>query len=86
MEVCNKDICYKGGGRHRAPWCQKTAARKHLSAILKEILLAARERRWKCGRRGRGGVDREVTESEADERRDWSWDARMERGGAHTEK
>ena len=60
MEVCNKDICYKGGGRHRAPWCQKTAARKHLSAILKEILLAARERRWKSGRHDEGGGGREV--------------------------
>ena len=86
LEVCAKGTGYKGGGRHRKSRRQQTSTNKKLSARLKEILLAARERLWKCGRRGRGGVDREVTESEADERRDWSWDARMERGGAHTEK
>ena len=40
------------------------AAINHLSATLKYILATARERRWKSGRRGRGGGDRDVAESE----------------------
>ena len=46
-------------GRRRYPWWKKKTARKQLSAKLKEILTAARERRWKSGRRGGSRVDRE---------------------------
>ena len=39
------------------------AARKQLSAKLKEILVAAREQHWKSGRRGEsGGGDRDAEE------------------------
>ena len=37
-------------------------ARKQLRFALKDISAAARERRWKSGRPGRGGGDREVAE------------------------
>ena len=40
-------------------------ARKQLSATLKDISAAAKEQRWKSGRRGEiGGGDRDVKESE----------------------
>ena len=39
--------------------------RKQLSTTLKEIFSAARERRWKSGRRGGGGGDRVVAELES---------------------
>ena len=48
-------------------WWQKKAARKQLSATLKYILAAARERRWKLGRHGEGRGGREVVEWESDE-------------------
>ena len=64
LEVCNRETGYKGGGRRRDPWWWKTAARKQLSATLKYILEAARERRWKSGRCGGGRGDRDVEESE----------------------
>ena len=41
-------------------------ARNQQSAALKDILAAAREWHWKSGKRGRGGGDREVAESESD--------------------
>ena len=53
-------------GRRRYPWWKKKTARKQLSAKLKEILTAARERRWKSGRRGGSRGDREKVELEYD--------------------
>ena len=55
LEVCDRDTGCEGGGRSRELWWRKTVARKQMSAMLKEISMAARERRWKYGRRGRGG-------------------------------
>ena len=60
LEVYDREKCYEGGGRRRYPWWRQTAARKQLSATLKEISAAARERRWKSGRRGRGRGDRDT--------------------------
>ena len=45
IEVYNRETVYEGEGRHREPWWQQTAARKHLSESLEEILVAARARR-----------------------------------------
>ena len=53
---------------------------KQLSATLKDILAAARERRWKSGRLGGGGLDRYVEESEDGAGRNWSRDAGTETG------
>ena len=59
LEVCDRETGYEGGGRIQDPWWRQTADRKKLSATLKDILEAARERRWKYGRRVRsGGGDR----------------------------
>ena len=58
LEVCDRETSYKGGGRCREPWWRQTADRKYLSARLKEIPEAARERRWKSGRHG-GGRNRQ---------------------------
>ena len=60
FEVCDRETGYEGRGRRREPWWYKTAARKQLSARLKEILAAEREWRWKSGRRGRGIRDRDA--------------------------
>ena len=73
LEVSYKDTGYKGGGRRRDPWCQKMAAGKQLSDILKEISVAARVWRLKSGRRGEGGGGREVAESELDVGIDGPW-------------
>ena len=65
LEVCDRETGYEGGGRRREPWWRETAARKQLSATLKDISAAAKERRLKSIRRGesRGG-DRYTEESE----------------------
>ena len=73
---------YEGGGRRREPWRRQTAARNQLSATLKEISAVARERRWKSGRRGGGGGDKDAEESEDWAGRDGSRDAGTETGDA----
>ena len=70
IEVYDKETCNDGGRRRCLPWWQETAERKHLSATLKYILAATRDRRWKSGRRGKGGIGREVAEAEYDSERD----------------
>ena len=62
LEVCDRETGYEGGGRRREPWWRETAARKQLSATLKDISSAERERYWKSGRRGGGGGDRYAEE------------------------
>ena len=62
------------------------AARKHLSATLKFILVAARERRWKSGRCGGGGGDREVADPGSDSGRDGTQDAGTETGDSQVGK
>ena len=57
------------------------AARKQLSATLKDILEAARERRWKYGRHGWGVGDRDAERSEDGEGKDGSQDAGKETRG-----
>ena len=54
-EVCDKDMCCEGGGMLREPWWRQTAVQKQLRATLKEILMAARERRKEPVRNGKGG-------------------------------
>ena len=54
LEVCDKETAYERGGRQREPWWCQTVAKNQLSAMLKEILVAARERCWKFGRHGEG--------------------------------
>ena len=51
-----------------------------MSATLKNILAAARERHWKYGRHGVGGRGREVAESESDAGSDGSQDAGTDTG------
>ena len=58
------------------------AARKQLSATLKDISAEARERRWKYGRRSGDEGDREVAESESYACSDGSWDAGKGKGDA----
>ena len=41
LEVCDIETGYEGGGGRREPWYRQTAARKHLSATFKNILVAA---------------------------------------------
>ena len=55
LKICDKETCYKGGRRFWELWWRKTSARKHMGATLKDILLAARDRRWKSVRHGGGG-------------------------------
>ena len=86
LEVCNRDTGYEGVWRLRETWWEQTVARKQLSATLKYILAAARERRWKSGRRGRGGGDNDAEESEDVTESDGSRDAGMETGDAQVEK
>ena len=63
LEVCERETGYEGGGRLKESWWRQMAARKQLIATLKEILMAARERCWKSGRRGKiGGGDRDAEE------------------------
>ena len=62
LEVINKETGYNGSGRLQEPWWRKTAARKQLSAKLKDTSEEAREQRWKSGRHGGGGVDRDAAE------------------------
>ena len=69
LKVCDREIGYEGRGRLQEPWWRKTAARKQLSATLKNISAEARERRWNSGRRAGGGGDRDIDESE-------DWDGR----------
>ena len=40
LEVYDKETGYEGGARRPEPWWRKTAARKQLSATLKEISAA----------------------------------------------
>ena len=82
LEVCNRETGYKGGGRRRETWWRQTAAIKQLSATLKYILVAARERCWKPVRRGGGGGDRDAEESEYGSRINGSRDAGTETGDA----
>ena len=60
----------------------QTAARNQLSATLKDISVAARERRWKCVSCGRGVGDRYAEESEDVSGRDGYWDYGTETGDA----
>ena len=46
LEICDRETDYEVGERHHKLWWQKTVARKQLSETLKEILAAARARRW----------------------------------------
>ena len=62
LEVCDKVSGYEGGVRRRKAWWRQTAAINQLSATLKDILAAARERRCIYGRHGRGGGDRDAEE------------------------
>ena len=79
----DRETGYEGGGRRWELWWIQTADRKQLSATLKEILAATRERRWKSGRRGRGGGgERESEESEEGTGRDGSRDDGTETGDA----
>ena len=82
LEVCDRGTGYKGGGRVREPWWKQTAATNHLGDTLKDILAVARERRWKSGRRGGGGGDRDAEESEDKVGSDRYRDAGMETGDA----
>ena len=65
LEICDKETGYEGGGGRRKLCLRKTAARKHLSATLEDILAAARERRWESGRCGEVRGGREVSKSDA---------------------
>ena len=55
LGVCDKETGYEEEGRPREPWWRQTTTRKHLSATLKYILAAAKDRSWKSGRRGKNG-------------------------------
>ena len=82
LYVYDRETGYEGGGRRRDPWWKKTAARKHLSATLKEILVAAREWHWKSGSRGMNGGDRDAYDLEDGAGNDGSLDAGMDTGDA----
>ena len=82
LEVCDIETGYKGGVRRREPWWRQTAATKYLSATLKDILEAARERRWKSGRRGWRGGDRDAEDLEDGAGRDGSQDSGTDTGDA----
>ena len=64
LEVCDRDTGYEVERRLQEPCWRQTAARKQLSAMFKEILVAAREWRWKSGRRDGGGGYRNIEESD----------------------
>ena len=59
LDVCNMETGYEGGGRRCDPWWRQPAARKQLSATLKDILAEARARRQESSRHkeGRGGEE-----------------------------
>ena len=83
LEVCDRGTGSEGGGMRWEPRWRQTAARKKLSATLKYISAAARERRWKSGRRGDiGGWERDVEESEYGAGSNESWYAGKETGDA----
>ena len=86
LEVCAREIGYKGGGRRWKPWCGQMADRNHLSSTSKDISAAARERCWKSGRRGRGVGDRDAEESEDGSGSDGYQDAGKETGDAQVGK
>ena len=65
LEVCDGHMVYEGEGRRRDPWWKKTAARKHLSATIEDILEAARERRQESRSHGEGRGGEEVSESDS---------------------
>ena len=64
LEDCDTEIGCEGGGRLREQWWRQTEAKKQLRDMVKDILVAARERRRKSGSHGRGGGDRDAEESE----------------------
>ena len=72
LKVCDRDTGYEGGGRRQDPLWRQTASRKQLSATLTDILAAEMEWRWKSGRCGGGGRDRDAEESEDREGSDGS--------------
>ena len=80
LEICNNKTFYERGGKHQDLWWRQSAARKQLSDTLKDILVAARERRWKSDRCGGGGGDREVAESESGVGSNGPHDAGTEKG------
>ena len=80
LEVYDKETGYKGGRRLREPCWRQTTTRKQPSDTLKDILAAARDRRWKSGRRGGGEGNRNTSESEDGAGRNGSWDAGTETG------
>ena len=61
-------------------------ARKYLSAMLKDILEAARERNWKSGRRAKGRKGREVAEFDFEEGINGPWYTATETGDVHVGK
>ena len=63
FEVCDEDTVYEVGGRLRETWWGQMAARKHLSATLKDILALSSVRCWKFSSRGGSGGDRDAEES-----------------------
>ena len=65
LEIYNREMGYKRGGRRCETWWRQTAAWNQMSATLEHILAAARARRWESGRRGEVGGGREVAESDA---------------------
>ena len=83
LEVCDRETVYEQGGKRQETWWMQTVARKQLSATLKDISAAARERRWKSGRRGGGGGDMDTEESEDGAGSDGSRDAGTETGDVH---
>ena len=80
LEVCNRETGYEGRGRRRETWWWKTAARNQLSATLKYILVAERERCWKSSRRGGGGGDRDAEDLEDGAGSNGSQDAGTDKG------
>ena len=87
LEVYDRETCYEGGGRLQELWWRQTASRNQLSATLKDILAAARERRWKPVRDGKsGGGDRNADESEDGEERDGYRYAGTETGDTQLKK
>ena len=49
-------------GRHD-PWWRQTESQEQLRAALEDILAEARVRRREAGRRGKGGIQEEISES-----------------------
>ena len=80
LEVCGRETGYEGRGRRREPWWRQTEARTQLSAKLKDLLAASRERLCKFGRRSGGGGEMDVEESEDGVGGNGSWYAGTETG------